>query len=125
MLRNKDQIERELAVDERESKLPRWVQDKLISMRRIAREAVDANEQARLASDPDGSNTLLDCYEETPIGLGKGTEVRFLVGENSLDYIDVKVRQDPNGPYLHVAGGDSLLVFPQATNVVSVRMGRL
>jgi hypothetical protein len=108
--------------DPREERLPKWAQDALAHARRTAADALREREEARLATNPDETDTLVDPYGKPPIGLPKGERVRFLTGGSDRDWIDVRVDRDG---YLKVMGETRLVIYAQASNVVFMRVGRL
>lgn len=109
-----------LKKDPREEKLPVWAAAMIERLRaRVFTETERASE-ARLRSGPADSDVLLDRYDDQPIRLGRGTIVRFLVGDRSDDWIDVYVDRRSSGRRLSVRGERSLLLRPAVTNVVDV-----
>jgi hypothetical protein len=110
--------------DPREDKLPKWAQDQLATLRRKVTDAERRAEEARLASGPEDSDTFLHPHDEIPVRLGRGEPVRFQLGENYFDYLDVRIKRDRrDGPYLELmSGGGVLALRPQVSNVVRVRV---
>lgn len=111
---------------EREARLPQYVRAELESLRRRAIELERIAEEARLATSPDESDTILPRFsvlKEHPIGLGRGTRVRFLPfgpGPDELRrFVDVRVMED--WEYVEVMGGMPLTIEAQAANVLRVR----
>lgn len=108
--------------DTREARLPVWARRELEHLRQRLREAESSAREARLATGPEDSDVILDPYDTTPIRLGKGTRIRFLLsgGDPLRHYVDVRVSRGE----LDVLGGDTLAVIPWASNVVKVRNAR-
>ncbi|WP_319459786.1 hypothetical protein [Micromonospora sp. RTP1Z1] len=76
-------------------------------------------DQARLATSPDETDTLIDRYDDIPIGLPTGCRVKFKVGPSDLrDYIEVRVAQ--GGVEVHAGG--PMAIIPQVTNVLRLEM---
>lgn len=114
-----------LRVRDREDKLPKWAQQYLDRLRMALAQQVELAEGARLDTDPDGSDAIIDFYHDTPIGLGQDPRVRFKTPRDEVlrywgDYIDVSLTHDKKG--VVVQGGDSLSVQPVASNVVEVKL---
>jgi hypothetical protein len=111
-------------VDEREQRLPKWAQKELESLRRQVRNAERAAEEARLATSPDESDTIIDRYTEGPIGLGKGARVRFLPeghegdGWHHHNYLEVRV--EDGGIQVHAGG--QLSILPRVSNSVQIKV---
>ncbi len=108
-----------IVVDDRETRLPKWAQEKLADARRRVESAERSANKARLATNPADTNTVIDPYADIPIGLPKNANVRFLLGdERRRSYVDVRV----DGDAVHVMGGGMLAVMPKSGNVVDVRV---
>ncbi len=107
----------ETAVDPREEKLPKWAREEFARLRRRAANAEQDAETARLATDPGESDTLIEPFEPVPVGLGNGTPVRFLLGD---DYVDVRVKRESWGTFAEVMAGERVSVRPQSSNVVQL-----
>ena len=98
------------------AKLPKWAQQEL---RRLEADLRDAH--ARLGAGPDDSDTFADPYADAPRPLGKGTTVEFRTGPNRFgDRVLVSVGKDR----VRIHGGDSLHIYPSASNVIEVKPGR-
>jgi hypothetical protein len=110
-----------LPFDEREKNLPVWAQKQLVDMRRRVQFAEEAVDRARAEEDIHSSDAILHPYGEIPKGLGTGNTVRFKLGNLTWEFIDVRVS---SGGVLQVMGGQGILIHPQASNVVSVRMAK-
>lgn len=116
MLNPKSNVE----YDPREEKLPVWAKTLLVNMRQRVENAESRAEEARLATDPAGSDTLIHFYDDVPIGLGRGERVRFLPGGpgDQLAWVNVRVRRSGD---IEVMASHMLTVRPEATNVVAVQ----
>ena len=114
------------AIDPREAKLPVWARKHIESLRRRVEDAESDRDAALLATDPAGSDTVLDAYAAIPVGLGKGTIVRFRLGdENRQEWVDVHVVRIHDGRrLLQVMAGTSIHIEPRATNVIHVEVSR-
>ena len=112
--------------DPREAKLPVWARKHIETLRRRAEDAEIDRDAALLATDPAGSDTVLDAYAAIPIGLGKGTIVRFRLGdENRMEWADVHVVRETGGHRrLQIMAGTSIHIEPRATNVIHVEVAR-
>lgn len=110
------------------ARLPKYARDRITQLERNL-----AYAQAKLATGPEDSNTFADPYYGTvPRPLGQDSTIEF-----RLDSYDDKRHHDqviqarvdrsrhpePHS-YLYVNGGDSLLVEPQSSNVVRIRLAR-
>ncbi len=106
-------------VDEREERLPKWAKEKLADARRRVQNANELAQEARLATKPDDTDTLVNPWGKS-IGLPKGERVRFLLSkdDNLRDWVDVRVKDGS----LELMAGGSLILRPQVTNVVSVKV---
>ena len=115
-----------IGTDPREAKLPVWARTYIERLRRVAQDAERDRDEARLATNPAESDTVLDAYASIPIGLGKSPNVRFRLGsEERSEWIDVRTHRDHEGKtYVEVRSGDSLLIRPQVTNVVRIEVTR-
>lgn len=83
-----------IARDEREAKLPRWARDTLASLRVNLLREENRAEHMRDLTGAKESDVLVDFYDRSPIGLGKGTRVRFKTGEDDWhNYVDIHVAQ--------------------------------
>lgn len=111
--------------DPRFARLPKWAQTEAEHLERRVREAEKLAERARLATAPGESDTLLDKYDDKPIGLGTGTQVRFILREGKQDwrsYIDVRVERDQTtgARRLRLHGAEGLVLHPYISNVLHV-----
>ena len=110
--------------DPREGNLPKWAQDLLNDLRRITNEAREGADDARLATDPFGSDMLIDAYDRIPIGLGTRPKLKVVLGRRQpdgdpIDYVDVRLTEDGKG--IELMGSATLSIRPQVTNVIQVR----
>lgn len=112
--------------DDREAGLAKWAQERMARLRYLAESAQRIARDARLATDPVGSQALLDYFGDTPIGLGRWPEVYYVMpGKSERDrrYISVKhSRQDPERLMIH--GSEAILFRPQSTNLITVEIAR-
>ena len=105
---------------ERERRLPKWAQEELSMLRRDNERLAQAAEQARLATDPFGSDTYIDRHRDGEVGLGNGTPIGFRLDAGDAT---VRVKSDNRGVFLEVSTGwQGVYVEPWATNVVRFRM---
>jgi hypothetical protein len=116
-----------LPFDEREEKLPTWARKQMSELRRRAKAAEDAVFNAANGEKLEESDTIFRPYGDIPKGLGVGQTVRFKLtgGEAqpkfSSDYIDIRV-MGGNGHAVQIMGGRAVVLHPQSSNVVNVRM---
>jgi hypothetical protein len=107
--------------DPREGKLPQWAQRKLADSRRAVQFATEQAQEARLATKPSETDTVVDRYADIPIGLPKGCRVRYRTGPHDLsDYFEI--RADGNGVEVHAGG--PMVILPQVTNVLRLELRR-
>jgi hypothetical protein len=116
-----------MKADEREERLPRWVRDRMESLRRAVRNAAldvmaadQRAEEARLATRPEESEAVLNPYTDVPIGLGKDPRVRFRPNAPDGGHIDVWIEHD----VVRVMGPWQINVQPQSGNVIRVIGGQ-
>ena len=106
------------------AKLPKWAQ------RHIRVLEIDLSvARGRLAAAPD-SDTYASPYRNPPEPLGANTTIRLLLGGDLVtaerNYIDVRRDIDHKGrAYVYVNASDLLVVEPQASNTVRLRVERL
>lgn len=116
-------------VDPREEALPRWVQAKLADARRQVAEAWETAEAMTLATDPEGSDTIVrrmvGVRRGGEIGLGKRPTVQFRVNPpdgrdriDTYDYVEAVLME--NGDGLTIRGGTCLVIETISSNHFSV-----
>lgn len=105
-----------MSFDPREDKLPRWAQDLLAKLRRERDDAEQRADEARYATDPDGSSAVLHPWADIPVGLGADARVRFKLGPSF--YVDARVNRDRE---LELRACGPLVLIPQVSNVVRIR----
>lgn len=106
------------------TKLPKWAQEELVSLRRqVADDRHYWKNKALEAASVATSNTqLVTHYGEEPRALPNNTAVRFVLGDASeREWVEVVIRDGK----LHVMGGDCLQVLPVASNVVQILSKRV
>jgi hypothetical protein len=107
---------------DRETRLPVWAQDVLADLRRKLADAEAARDAALLATDPAGSDAVLNPYADLPIGLGRETLVRFPLDRD--DWLDVrragKSMHEPWPHRLQVMGSHPLIIRSSSSNVITV-----
>ncbi|MEV0267700.1 hypothetical protein AB0H43_02905 [Hamadaea sp. NPDC050747] len=106
-----------MSYDPREGKLPKWAQDLLADLRRKVEDAETRAEEARYATDPEGSDAVLYPHADVPVGLGDHAQVRFKLGPRKHDYADLRVERGA----LLVSGGQYLSIEPASGNLARVR----
>lgn len=110
------------AKDDREARLPKWAQDKLERMRHMLADATALAEQARLATDPEGSSVLIHRHGDEPIGLGDATIEYRTGGGRLLVYVDKARAGVKPGEAIQVQGYDGrLTIEPASSNTIIVR----
>lgn len=110
------------AADPREERLAKWARDLIDDLRRKVEDAEREAEEARLATRPDETDTVIQPYDDIPIGLPKGERVRFRLGPpgDLRHYLEVRVADDFT---VEVMAGASLRVYPRASNVILLQVG--
>jgi hypothetical protein len=114
--------------DPREGNLPKWAQELLSNLRRRAREAEKGEQEARLATDPVGSDMIIDRYGKTPIGLGRGPQLRVTAvltrdhDDDPLDWVEFRISESGHGitRAVEITASSTLNIQPQVTNVIHV-----
>lgn len=115
--------------DEEVAKLPKWAQSKVRDLERRVRVAEDRATQSRLESQGD-ADTFLYPYDDIPVGLCKGDPVRFqlklgVAPGHYRNCIDVSVREHGTyGRVLQISGSDSIMIYPNASNVCYIKHTR-
>lgn len=95
--------------DPREEKLPRWAQVLLCELRREVASAKATAQAARLATDPEGSDMVLDPYKNR-IGLGKSPLIH-VPGRNRMRGGVIGVAVPFGYEAEHYAGGEGAPVL--------------
>lgn len=95
------------------SKLPKWAQNEI---ERLQHNLDSAHK--RLAAGPEDSDTFADPYYDTPRPLGCGTAIEFRVGPDWNQKFQARLI----GEKLQIHGGDTIVVLPHASNVVSLEL---
>jgi hypothetical protein len=107
---------------EQEARLPSYARNELRNLRRQVASAEAAEQKARLTTDPDQTDTLIDDFGRGPIGLPAGERVVFRVdGDDVRGRITVRRVPPQFGPsYIEIMGGRPVVVSPSASNVIRV-----
>lgn len=115
--------------DPREERLPRWARDALARMRRRVEDAERLATEARLATSPCESDTLLDPLKHE-IGLGVGETVRYVLSRDEagpLRYVDVRIAR-PEWPgertAVEVMASGPLRIDPLVSNRIRLEVTR-
>ena len=104
----------ETATD-RETRLPKWAQEELATLRRRVEVAERLAEDARLATDPAGSTALLTRGIDDPIGLGAHANIDFVIDERHVIHVRVV-----DGELDLNSSGGAIAVLPRATNAARI-----
>ena len=96
------------------TKLPRWAQNRIISLERALEDARD-----QLMAGDEDSDTIANPNSDAPRPLGRGASIQF--GTERWQKFTVRMREDGN---LDVMGDTMIWVHPQAGNVVVIRNER-
>lgn len=112
-------------VDPREGKLPAWAQRYISRIRAVARhnladaiKAQDHAAKALLATDPTTTDTLIDPWDNAPVGLPPGSQIHFRMGVR--EYFDVR----NEGGRLEILASHPLLISPVVSNHLSLHIPR-
>lgn len=115
--------------DPREAKLPVWAQDIINSLRRLAAEADQLAETARLNTDPDASTAVIDVpiYGHgsdvgRTVGLGVRPRIEFRAGSGPHGNKGIHAWQDVDGVLEVRTSGGGLAVEPQVSNAIRIRV---
>lgn len=105
--------------DPRENKLPKWAQQHIETLRMRLEETRD-----KLAGIPKADAVgFTDPYSDIPLPVAKLRDtVRFHVDAQQRVFIDVRLREDDHGRWLEVMTSDRILVTPNASNVIEIRL---
>lgn len=114
-------VERETAMarEDREARLPSWARQLIGSLRLLVTRLESERDAARFATNPDESDTLIDFYTDPPVGIGRGTAVRFRL-DREREYVDVR---NVDGE-VRVSSGDRLVLRLEASNVLRITVER-
>lgn len=96
------------------SKLPKWARQEIERLR-----ADLAYTQEKLSAGPADSDTFADPYSNAPRPLGCGTAIEFRFGNDWSQKFQARLIGDK----LQINAGNTLVVFPHASNVVSIGAG--
>jgi len=112
---NKHFIDRALAVDPREGKLPRWAYDKLDTLRRAATEARAELDALKSGTKP-AEFYIQDHENNGRFYLPRRCCLKVDLGEGRI--VDLSVREG----WLHIMGEGimSMLARPQSANVMCI-----
>lgn len=108
------------------TKLPQWARDLIQHQQRLLASARHSAEEARLATNPDESDTLIYRFQQDPIGLGHGTKVAFLLndtwasasGRSGMGDIQAHVQDGQ----LLIHGFDVISVHPKSGNSIAITL---
>lgn len=107
--------------DPREERLPRWVQEKLSSLR------MEVNVQARIIAElkaeiPE-TNTFVSDYVRGDTPLPPNARIDFVLGDDSRADMSRKVQvYISQEGVLEIQGGRTLAVEPRASNSLRIRL---
>jgi hypothetical protein len=114
--------------DPRETKLPKWAQDKLNILRMRLSES---NHRIQELS-PETSTVFMDPYADIPVGLGTDPKIEFTFPDATIAgarrtrrYIQIGRIRERNAlsqfdDRLLLHASDALLIIPRSTNTVEV-----
>lgn len=106
-----------LVAEDREARLPVWARDLLGALRRELDSADRHAQEARLATSPDESDTVIRRYIGGNIGLGDGPTVLFRTPDGELE---ASLR---DGALVVMTNGSTRpVVSPQSGNVLQVHV---
>jgi hypothetical protein len=112
------------APDEREVKLPVWVQDTINTLRRELRDR-DATIATLQWQNPQTDMFLTRSRQQGSLPLPKGESIRWRMSDGR--WIEIRKKQEPlssdllsGKAYLSVYSDAQLLVVPHVTNVVNI-----
>lgn len=102
--------------EDRLAKLPKWARDEItLQARRVA----DLQKRVELLTDGNpGSPVVARPYGGPPQTLDPKDVIRFRVGGQHSDYIDVRF---VSGNSVEVSAGRQLVIEPRITNIIVVR----
>lgn len=111
--------------DPREGKLPGWAQVLLARTRLAARNLNDYARAARLETNPDETNTILDQYSPEPVGLPNNADVTFRMPDDPRwQWITASVRSNPGEPVeVEIRGSAPFTIEAPVSNRLRIRLG--
>lgn len=110
--------------DPREEKLPVWAAQALHRLRQRTLEAEAIAEEAKLATNPAESNTVLNPYGDT-IGLGNDVSIEFRLPDPNHETHKIKMRARINRHgVLEISGQAALIMRSEASNVLTITADR-
>lgn len=110
-----------MAPQDRELRLPAYARGLIENLRRTVERLEGERDAARFATNPGESDTLIDVFADPPIGLGRGTMVRFLLNGDPSSRVDVHT--DCDGAVL-VHGSDPFILRMEASNSLRISVDR-
>lgn len=116
----RQQYERAMKPDGREGNLPRWAQNRIAGLEKLAKGQQLDLEETLLATRPDESRVVLNPYDNT-IGLGDRAMIRFKVEAESSFRGGLDCRLTSDGQWLQIQGDGRLTIQADATNTVRIK----
>ncbi len=112
--------------DPREKKLPLYAQELLRSCRERVAQWEAYAVKARLDTNPDETDTIIDDYSDHPIGLPRGEAVKFRQpgDRHRRAYITARMQsasRSEEAGWVLIQAGDMIEVRPQSGNTILVR----
>lgn len=110
--------------DPREEKLPKWARHELEFLRRDVENLsaelrrVVGREPTSVVSDPHAED--ITAAARMPLYLDPHRSVRFKLADHKYAYVDVRLKED--GTELELMASGPLVLHPQVTNVMRMRL---
>lgn len=121
MIPTKAERDRAIETAYKVAKLPQWAQRHIHFLEREILEARAHVEE--IQRGPADTDTLVDAYTEHPTRLPRSARVRFLLGDEYGDYIDVHTTERrPGQRVIELHGGTLLIIRPLSGNLASVEL---
>lgn len=110
------------------TKLPNWAQDLINTLQNREDAALQTAEQARLATNPDDSDTILYRFRQDPVGLGCGEKIAFLLGGVTLKDVAGSrsvlgdVQADVRGGRLAIHAARAMAIYPKSSSAIEITL---
>lgn len=102
-------------------RLPLWAQEE---MARLEQRAIDAERRAEEVESQFPGTNVRRHVGMTYADLPPDSRIRFFLGKEHCEWVDVHVGEEAGEPMLEVCGGDLFQVLPRAANSIRIRVKR-
>ncbi len=103
------------------TKLPKWAQDKIETMELRIKEA---EKRARAFEEKTKTRVffkyLLSTTKDQPAYIPDDRQIRFILGPEDWQYVDVMIRKTHEGEYVELMAGADIHIAPEVRNVSKI-----